>query len=92
MDFAVGHMIESAAGAWEKFADARALKADTCYSGHVLGTVRTSGLINELASAENGAVVFAPGEALRFANRCTGEIPQGLNPAPLQVCDDFFGN
>lgn len=36
---------------------------DTCFSGSVLGTVRTSGFINELASAENGAVVFAASTA-----------------------------
>lgn len=31
---------------------------DTCYSGGVMGNVRTSGFVNDLASAENGAVVF----------------------------------
>lgn len=36
---------------------------DTCYSGSVLGSVRTSGFINDLASAENGAVVFAASSA-----------------------------
>ncbi|MDD5059282.1 MAG: SUMF1/EgtB/PvdO family nonheme iron enzyme [Sideroxydans sp.] len=36
---------------------------DTCFSGSVLGTVRTSGFINDMASAENGAVVFAASSA-----------------------------
>lgn len=36
---------------------------DTCYSGSVLGAARTSGFINDMASAENGAVVFAAASA-----------------------------
>lgn len=36
---------------------------DTCYSGGVMGNVRTSGFVNDLASAENGAVVFTASSA-----------------------------
>lgn len=36
---------------------------DTCHSGGVLGSVKTDGFVNELGSAENGAVVFAASTA-----------------------------
>jgi WD40 repeat protein len=36
---------------------------DTCYSGGALGSVRTAGFVNDLASAENGAVVFTASSA-----------------------------
>ena len=44
---------------------------DTCHSGNVLGSRRgaldTNGIINELASAENGVVVFASSSGRQFS-------------------------
>lgn len=44
---------------------------DTCHSGNVMGTRRgsldISGVVNELASAENGAVVFAASTGRQFS-------------------------
>lgn len=60
---------------------------DTCYSGSVLGTVRTSGFINDLASAENGAIVFAASSAGQLSQEnaswgngaFTKSVVEGLN-------------
>jgi len=60
---------------------------DTCYAGNVLGAVVTSGLINELASAENGAVVFAASTAGQLSQEnaswgngaFTKSVVEGLN-------------
>ncbi len=47
------------------------LFVDTCHSGNVMGTRRgiadISGIVNELASAENGAVVFASSTGRQYA-------------------------
>ena len=44
---------------------------DTCHSGNVMGTRRSlldiTGVVNELASAENGAVVFAASTGRQFS-------------------------
>lgn len=44
---------------------------DTCHSGNVMGTRRSAlditGVVNELASAENGAVVFAASTGRQFS-------------------------
>jgi uncharacterized caspase-like protein len=44
---------------------------DTCHSGNVMGTRRgtldITGVVNELASAENGAVVFAASTGKQFS-------------------------
>lgn len=60
---------------------------DTCYSGSALGTVRTSGFINDLASAENGAIVFAASTAGQLSQEnaswgngaFTKSVVEGLN-------------
>lgn len=60
---------------------------DTCYSGGVMGNVRTSGFVNDLASAENGAVVFTASSAGQLSQEnsswgngaFTKSVVEGLN-------------
>lgn len=60
---------------------------DTCYSGGVMGNVRTSGFLNDLASAENGAVVFTASSAGQLSQEnsawgngaFTKSVVEGLN-------------
>ena len=61
---------------------------DTCYSGGVMGSVRSSGFVNDLASAENGAVVFTASSA--------GQLPQendswGNGAFTKSVVEGLFG-
>lgn len=60
---------------------------DTCYSGGALGNVRTTGFVNDLASAENGAVVFTASSAGQLSQEnsswgngaFTKSVVEGLN-------------
>lgn len=60
---------------------------DTCYSGGVMGNVRTAGFVNDLASAENGAVVFTASSAGQLSQEnsawgngaFTKSVVEGLN-------------
>jgi hypothetical protein len=60
---------------------------DTCYSGGAMGNVRTSGFVNDLASAENGAVVFTASSAGQLSQEnsawgngaFTKSVVEGLN-------------